>query len=363
MVNAFSTENLRLSQEAQELSVRVFCLKEAEERLKTLTKDQNLNVKNLCDLVAKNQKIIQEKKKLMRSDLAEELISFVLQADEDESGDFDDKEIKILLGYIKTLPAIKVNEKRLKRAIEQGRSLSAVLDLVKDISQYDIPAEDRIFIINEEDKELQKELSQRKSERIMSTDRESFVTRFSSWGASSELPTATDEVASQKIMFSSGGPSGGIPKMKEEEETSKRFSSGGHSSELSKTSESEEVEKERTKLKLQSTASTKKMPMARVEVPLSDSKGGITGLDQRPDTPKEIIENVESGDEQQKTARKSGVLSRKIFRKSATGTPESKKAKKKKEAGRTRSLSPKRGVGGTAAKIVKKLSRLGSSNH
>ena len=329
-MNDFAIENVRLSQEAEKLSVRVFCLKEAEERLKEMAKGQNLNVKNLRDLVSKNQSIIQEKKELIRTDIAEELISFILQADEDESGEFSDREIQILLGYVKTLPAIIVNEKRLKKTIERERSLYAVLDLVKDIGRHAMQPEDQIFIIKEEDKEFQTELSKRK------TERETGVTRLASSGR--ELPAKELESRQSGPFYSS------------EEIWSKPFASQGHSHSrgLPKTAESSEVEESKkvgTQEKLSPKISDEKILVSRDESSWKDLE-------------EQAIE-IQQNEERQKTSKKTTMPGMKLFRRAlASDFEERNKQKEKKDSsGRPRSVSPGRVT--KAGKFVKKIAKLG----
>lgn len=149
MINEMALENTRLTALVEELSVRVFCLKEAEQRLKDITKDQNLNVKNIVNLIHEHDRIQKEKRRMIREDIVASVMREVLRADADESGAFDDKEIKRLLRYVKGLPNITVNERRLARAVRQDRALHSVLELVHDIGRSDLPAKKRIFLIND----------------------------------------------------------------------------------------------------------------------------------------------------------------------------------------------------------------------
>ena len=87
-MNELYASNQELSSQVEDLTLNVFCVKEAEARLKDLTHDQNLNVQNLVQLVHENQRVIDEKKKIMRQDCVATLIDLILQADRDDSGKF-----------------------------------------------------------------------------------------------------------------------------------------------------------------------------------------------------------------------------------------------------------------------------------
>jgi hypothetical protein len=150
LANELTHENYRLSKQNDALQIKVFCFKEAEQRLKSIINDPNLNVKNLMNLVAENRRILNEQRKLLRQDIVADVMRVVIRADRDESGHLDDDEIKRLVRYMKGLPSFTVNEQRLRKAIKkQGRSLNAVLELVNDIGREDIPAKKRIFFITD----------------------------------------------------------------------------------------------------------------------------------------------------------------------------------------------------------------------
>ena len=149
MVNELAIEHTRLSSIVEELSIRVFCLREAEQRLKDITEDQDLDVKSLSNLVQENEALQQEKRKLIRQDMVASVMRAVIRADADESGEFDDQEITRLVRCVKGLPNIIVNERRLARAVRKERGFFSVLELVHDIGRFDIPAKKRIFLIDD----------------------------------------------------------------------------------------------------------------------------------------------------------------------------------------------------------------------
>jgi hypothetical protein len=150
LANAYAAENVRLSEKERELSIKKFCLKEGKERLKAMGKDQNRNVQSLIGLVAEHKEVLKEISNILRQGIMADLMKLVYKADKDESGEFDDAEIKRLVRYIKGLPSVTVNERRLTKAIKKKRSIQTVMELIHDIARDDIPMKERIFILYEE---------------------------------------------------------------------------------------------------------------------------------------------------------------------------------------------------------------------
>lgn len=82
-------------------------------------------------------------------------MDIVLLEDRDESWEFSDKEINRLILRMKNLPAIKVNEDKLRAQVEKQRSFYSVIALLQDINDETIAEEDRIFAVVEEEYETQ----------------------------------------------------------------------------------------------------------------------------------------------------------------------------------------------------------------
>lgn len=82
-------------------------------------------------------------------------MEIVLLEDRDESWEFSDKEINRLIMRMKNLPAIKVNEDKLRAQVQKQRSFYSVIGLLQDINDETIAEEDHIFVVNEEEYELQ----------------------------------------------------------------------------------------------------------------------------------------------------------------------------------------------------------------
>jgi hypothetical protein len=83
------------------------------------------------------------------------MMDVVLLTDRDESFEFSDKEINRLILRMKNLPAIKINEDKLRAQVEKERSFYSVIGLLQDINDETIAEEDHIFVVNEEEYEPQ----------------------------------------------------------------------------------------------------------------------------------------------------------------------------------------------------------------
>ena len=149
-VNEFSDINASLSGNVNKLTTECDGLKETEHKLDVMAKESGKSVDQLRDLVKENQVIIDEKKDLLQSDVVQAMIEVIMQSEGDESSEFSDREIQRLVLRMKNLPAIHVNEDLLKLKVKANRSLRAVIELVQDVENTDIPDEDRVFTINEE---------------------------------------------------------------------------------------------------------------------------------------------------------------------------------------------------------------------
>jgi hypothetical protein len=154
-VNRFSAENNRLGVAIQGMNVELADLKQTEQRLEELTKEQDITVQSLVGLVEESKQVTEQMKEVVRLDIISDLMDVVLKGEKDESGTFSDKEIRRLVVYMRGLPAVKVNEELLEKAIRKDRSMVSLINMVLDIYREGDQEGDRIFTIDDEDGELQ----------------------------------------------------------------------------------------------------------------------------------------------------------------------------------------------------------------
>jgi hypothetical protein len=154
-VNRFSVENIRLGASVNELTTRVAHLKDLEHTLEEIATGFNSNTQSLLTLVRENGLTLEEMKQVLRDDIVADLMNVVFMGERDQSGEFSDVEIQRLLQYMRGLPAVKINEKLLTQAIERDRTILSLLTLVRDIGVAGLQEGDNIFIIDDENTELQ----------------------------------------------------------------------------------------------------------------------------------------------------------------------------------------------------------------
>mmetsp|Transcript_14751 Transcript_14751/g.23239 ORF Transcript_14751/g.23239 Transcript_14751/m.23239 type:complete len:280 (-) Transcript_14751:100-939(-) len=162
-VNVFSGENKKLGSSIDELNVQAFCLKETEQRLKEVTKDQEINVKSLVSIVDENQDILDAKRKMILQDIISDLMDTVMKGETGEDNEFSKKEINRMMTYMRGLPAVEVNEELLRKAIEKSNSVLTVMNLINDIGEPGNQEGDQIFRIDTDDTELQERVLNRSS--------------------------------------------------------------------------------------------------------------------------------------------------------------------------------------------------------
>lgn len=129
-------------------------LKENEQRFQALAAEQNSNVQDLVKLVAENQEIIDEKKKIIKRDIIESLISAAFEGESSTDGEFSDREIKRLISRMRNMPAVKVNEELLSKVIGTDRSVLALIEIIRHLAIEGEQTGDSIFVVDDSDPEL-----------------------------------------------------------------------------------------------------------------------------------------------------------------------------------------------------------------
>lgn len=85
------------------------------------------------------------------ADTQQILVGAIIESDMDKSARFSDKEIKMIEIRLQNVQGVTVNFEKLREKLNQSgcRSLSYVLNLMKEIERDDIPDEERIFVIQD----------------------------------------------------------------------------------------------------------------------------------------------------------------------------------------------------------------------
>ena len=154
-VNRFSHENNRLAASVDELKGEVSNLQEKEQALAKIAETSQSTTQSLVELVRENNITLEEMKYVVRDDLVADLMDTVFKGERDQSGEFSDVEIQRLIRYMRGLPAVTINEELLRETIQKDRSILSLLTLVRDIGIDGMQQGDHIFMINDDNPELQ----------------------------------------------------------------------------------------------------------------------------------------------------------------------------------------------------------------
>jgi hypothetical protein len=149
-VNDFADLNVALGESNTKLEGELAPLKDTEAKLASIAEKNGASVNTLRELVKENQKTVDGMNKHIKEDVLQSMMEAVLNAERDEDGNFSDREIKMLVIRLKGLPAIEVDEDKFVGRASITRSLSSVFDMMRTITDDEIPEDERILTIVEE---------------------------------------------------------------------------------------------------------------------------------------------------------------------------------------------------------------------
>mmetsp|Transcript_1198 Transcript_1198/g.2584 ORF Transcript_1198/g.2584 Transcript_1198/m.2584 type:complete len:252 (+) Transcript_1198:222-977(+) len=152
-VDRLQAENVRLNETVGELSDTIDKLEDVEQALDVITQTQGQSVAAFAEQVKENRDILGEMQKNLRANVLQNLLQVVIRSDQDDNMQIEEDEIEDLITRIKKINGVEVREDRFKdRILSSGGSLSAVMDIIKNLMADDVSAEEEIFIIKEETK-------------------------------------------------------------------------------------------------------------------------------------------------------------------------------------------------------------------
>ena len=125
-------ENDILSAEIDDLQSEVDRMKDIEMALRELSETQGSQLTQLMDLIHQNKEINEGMRCVLKSKAAEEVISLVLDIDNDGSFTIQDKEIDRLIIGMKLMDGVAFDEKLFRRDLaECGGSVDEVIAMIK----------------------------------------------------------------------------------------------------------------------------------------------------------------------------------------------------------------------------------------
>mmetsp|Transcript_1807 Transcript_1807/g.4178 ORF Transcript_1807/g.4178 Transcript_1807/m.4178 type:complete len:245 (-) Transcript_1807:24-758(-) len=150
-VNRLAEENIRLHETVGKLSDTMDGLEDVEQALDVITQTQGASIDTFREQVEENREILETLKKQHRGNVLQNLLQVVIRSDQDDNMTIEEDEIAPLLNRIKKINGVEVMEDRFRNMIiSSGGSLSAVMDIIKNLMADDIPGGEEIFKIKHE---------------------------------------------------------------------------------------------------------------------------------------------------------------------------------------------------------------------
>mmetsp|Transcript_15272 Transcript_15272/g.22485 ORF Transcript_15272/g.22485 Transcript_15272/m.22485 type:complete len:288 (+) Transcript_15272:137-1000(+) len=167
-VDNFHEENQRLTGEINKLESTVETMKEIESALTDLTTQQGSDLNNLMELIEENKIIAKKMREILRTRAIEDVITLVMQCDNDGNFELQGAEIEELILGLKLNDNIQIDEDYFRAQIAKHHgSVSAVLEIVKGL--LDDESEDSVLKVKD-------------SKELMSSTRDSVVKSKTAYG-------------------------------------------------------------------------------------------------------------------------------------------------------------------------------------
>lgn len=149
-VDRLGRENVRLHDTVVELGDTVDRLEDVEQALDVITQTQGQSVEAFEEQVKDNRDILDKMQSNLRANVLQNLLQVVIRADADESMTIEEGEIGGLIGRIRGINGVDVNEDRFRDAIARaGGSMQAVMDIIRSLMSDTPTAGDDIFVIKD----------------------------------------------------------------------------------------------------------------------------------------------------------------------------------------------------------------------
>jgi Skp family chaperone for outer membrane proteins len=145
-VNRFAEENVKLESTVTQIGETIDELQDVEQALAVISDSEEQSVAALEKQVEEYQKILENMKTQTRDRVVQILISVIYRGDTNKDNIISLDEANAVIKGINDVSGVSVHAEKLRAAIV-GKSIEAVVDVVQNLLRADIPAEDRIFII------------------------------------------------------------------------------------------------------------------------------------------------------------------------------------------------------------------------
>lgn len=147
-VNQLGAENDRLLKQMKELEESVANLEEMQEALTVINKTESQSVEEMEKNLEKSKKILDSMETNMKATVLQNIVSVVLRSDLDGDHTLDDNEIDLLFRKLDAYDTVEVKEEMFRQTIiNEGRSLTAIMSVIKNVLSDDIPDDQQIIRI------------------------------------------------------------------------------------------------------------------------------------------------------------------------------------------------------------------------
>jgi hypothetical protein len=146
-VNRLKDENVKLSKTVDDLGVTIDELQDVGEALEVIQNTEDQSVSAFEKQVEENLEILAKMKQSTQGRVIQNLISIIYRGDSNQDNVICEAEAeKVILG-VKDIPGVTVHEDRLRACIV-GKSIESIVDVVQNLLNENVPAEDQIFEVN-----------------------------------------------------------------------------------------------------------------------------------------------------------------------------------------------------------------------
>jgi len=154
-VERLHRENARLNATVGELSDTIDKLEDVEQALDVITQVQGQSVDAFAQQVKDNRKILDQMQMNLRANVLQNLLQVVIRSDQDGNMQIEDSEIDDLAERMNKINGVEVRKDLFREKIlEDGEgSLKNVMEIIKNLMAEDVPEEEAIFIIRDENKD------------------------------------------------------------------------------------------------------------------------------------------------------------------------------------------------------------------
>lgn len=148
-VDKLQEENKRLANNVEDLTTSVQHLDDVQQALDVITKTQGQSIDEFSQQVQQNKKILKQMKSNLKASILQNLLSVVLRSDTDRDFVISEGETDDLVRRLNNIAGVQLYESRFRTAIT-GQSITAVMDIVKNLLKDDVPDDEIIFVLEKQ---------------------------------------------------------------------------------------------------------------------------------------------------------------------------------------------------------------------